>query len=190
MLLRVKDFATERGVSESIIYRHIRNHREELGDMVIKKAKATYLTEEGQEYIKSLMMEQPLVVGDPETQAELADLKERYNQKEREWLAVVGELKMIQTQLTSAEETRRLIEEARDEYKARADLKEQELAEANQALGATRQEVNQLRSEKSQQEQELADSRKELDQLRMENERLRSRKWYTVLGDALFKRGV
>lgn len=59
MLLKVKDFATERCVSESIIYRHIRNHREELGENVFKKGKSTYITEEGQAFIRSLMFDQP-----------------------------------------------------------------------------------------------------------------------------------
>ena len=59
MLLKVKDFATERCVSESIIYRHIRNHREELGENVYKKGKSTYITEEGQAFIRSLMFDQP-----------------------------------------------------------------------------------------------------------------------------------
>lgn len=63
MQLKVKDFASEMGVSESIVYRHIRQHREDLGDRVIKKAKATWITDEGQQYLRNLMIQhEPSVV--------------------------------------------------------------------------------------------------------------------------------
>lgn len=64
MQLLVKDFAKELGCSDSIVYRHIRNHREELGDRIIKKAKQTWITEEGQEFIRSLMIQQPIVISE------------------------------------------------------------------------------------------------------------------------------
>lgn len=76
MDLKIKDFATSQGVSESIIYRHIRQHKEALGDRVVKRGNATWLTDEGQEYIRGLMVQQPIVVGDGETQRELEKLKE------------------------------------------------------------------------------------------------------------------
>ncbi len=76
MDLKIKDFAAAQGVSESIIYRHIRQHKEALGDRVIKRGNATWLTEEGQEYIRGLMIQQPIVVGDAETQREVERLRE------------------------------------------------------------------------------------------------------------------
>lgn len=84
MDLKIKDFAAAQGVSESIIYRHIRQHKEALGDRVIKRGNATWLTEEGQEYIRGLMIQQPIVVGDTEVyrkvdalQAEVLRLHEK-----------------------------------------------------------------------------------------------------------------
>lgn len=64
MDMKVKDFAAQLGVSDSIIYRHIRNHREELENWVLKKAKATWLTDEAQEFIRNLMVQQPIVVNE------------------------------------------------------------------------------------------------------------------------------
>lgn len=76
MDLKIKDFAAAQGVSESIIYRHIRQHKNALGDRVVKRGNATWLTDEGQEYIRGLMIQQPIVVGDAETQREVERLKE------------------------------------------------------------------------------------------------------------------
>ena len=74
MQLKVKDFAAQQGVSESIIYRHIRQHREELGEGVIKKPKATWLTDEAQDYLRGLMVQPPPpVIGDAQTAQELAE---------------------------------------------------------------------------------------------------------------------
>ena len=75
MDLKIKDFAAAQGVSESIIYRHIRQHKEALGDRVIKRGNATWLTEEGQEYIRGLMIQQPIVVGDADTHRRVEDLQ-------------------------------------------------------------------------------------------------------------------
>lgn len=73
-MITVKDFAKQQGCGESIVYRHIRQHREELGDMVQKLNRKTWLTDEGQEFIRGLMIQQPLVVS--ETSDEIARLKE------------------------------------------------------------------------------------------------------------------
>lgn len=61
-MITVKDFAKQQGCGESIVYRHIRQHREELGDMVQKLNRKTWLTDEGQEFIRGLMIQQPLTV--------------------------------------------------------------------------------------------------------------------------------
>lgn len=74
MEITAKEFAAQQGVSDSIIYRHIRNHKEALGDRVFKRGKATWLTEEGQAYIKELMTMQPLIIKD--NSKEIEDLKE------------------------------------------------------------------------------------------------------------------
>lgn len=75
MRVKVKDFALSKGVSASIVYRHIREHREELGDSVIKEPKATWLTDEAQNYLSSLMVSNPIVIGDSEHLRELEELR-------------------------------------------------------------------------------------------------------------------
>lgn len=85
MHLKVKDFASQQGVSESIIYRHIRQHREELGEGVIKKPKATWLTDEAQDYLRGLMVQPPPpVIGDSQMAHELAEAEAEIKRLSRE----------------------------------------------------------------------------------------------------------
>lgn len=104
MLLRVKDFASERGVSESIIYRHIRNHREELGENVYKKGKSTYITEEGQAFIRSLMFDQPVNdVIDTTLVCKIAELETKLKEKE-DYIKVIEASNLLkQTRLNDLE---------------------------------------------------------------------------------------
>lgn len=64
MELKVKDFAIQMGVTDSIIYRHIRNNRDKLGDGVQKRGKSTWLNDAAQAFIKDLMIKQPYPVSD------------------------------------------------------------------------------------------------------------------------------
>ena len=61
-MITIKDFAAQQSCGESIVYRHIRNHKEDLGDRVQKIHGKTWLTAEGAEYIRSLMTQQPINV--------------------------------------------------------------------------------------------------------------------------------
>ena len=63
-MITIKDFAAQQGCSETIVYRHIRNHKEALGDRVQKTHGKTWLTDEGAEYIRSLMTQAPIVVSE------------------------------------------------------------------------------------------------------------------------------
>lgn len=77
MRVKVKDFAQSKGVSASIVYRHIREHREELGDSVVKEPKATWLTDEAQNYLSSLMVSSPIILSTSEHLRELEELREK-----------------------------------------------------------------------------------------------------------------
>lgn len=63
-MITIKDFAAQQGCSETIVYRHIRNHKDALGDRVQKAHGKTWLTDEGAEYIRSLMTQAPIVVSE------------------------------------------------------------------------------------------------------------------------------
>jgi len=139
MELKVKDFAAMQGVSDSIIYRHIRQHKEALGDRVIKRGNATWLTEEGQEYIRGLMTQQPIVVGDAETHRKVEDLLE----ENRNLLKALNgakdriiEMQGVQARLEAAEKETKLLEgfiqDAKVEIRTLTEEKTEEVAKAKQ----------------------------------------------------------
>ena len=70
-MISIRDFAAQQGCGESIIYRHIRKHKEALGDRVQKAHGKTWLTDEGAEYIRALMKQQPVVVSEGSEETEL-----------------------------------------------------------------------------------------------------------------------
>lgn len=61
MVLLVKDFAAQQGVSTAIVYKHLKNHQAELEGLVIKKPKQTLLTDEAQEYLKNIMLDRTVL---------------------------------------------------------------------------------------------------------------------------------
>lgn len=77
-MISIKDFAKGQGCSETIVYRHIRNNKKELGSNVQKLHGKTWLTDEGAELIRSLMKQQPLVISD--TNEEIKRLQEENRQ--------------------------------------------------------------------------------------------------------------
>lgn len=146
MQLKVKDFAAQMGVSESIIYRHVRQNQEELGDWVIKKPKATWLTDEAQDFIRNLMIQTPPVaVTDVQTAAELAEARKEIERLHKELEAALKEAKELQGVrglLAAAETERKLLAESRDDFKqqaidARQDAKEARLEADEQKRIAT-----------------------------------------------------
>ena len=139
MQLLVKDFAKELGCSDSIVYRHIRNHREELGDRIIKKAKQTWITEEGQEFIRGLMIQQPIVISEVGFTQSLEQL-ERENSVLKDKLIAMHETlqaaqlqieegRRVQLALEASEDEKKTLTVSRDEYKAQAEQTAREAAQ-------------------------------------------------------------
>lgn len=91
MDLKVKDFAAAQGVTDSIIYRHIRAHKEALGENVYKQGKSTWLTDAGQAYIKDLMIKQPYLVSDTGINLKIYELEQENNRLYRENAALANE---------------------------------------------------------------------------------------------------
>lgn len=172
MQLLVKDFAKELGCSDSIVYRHIRNHREELGDRIIKKAKQTWITEEGQEFIRGLMVQQPIVVSEAGFAQNLEQLERENSVLKDKLIAMHETLQAAQLQieegrraqlaLEASEGEKKMLTASRDEYKARAEQTAQEAAQER------------LRADKAEEEARLL--REQLDRPLTFRERLRGRR--------------
>lgn len=157
MQLLVKDFAKELGCSDSIVYRHIRNHREELGDRIIKKAKQTWITEEGQEFIRGLMIQQPIVISEAGFAQSLEQL-ERENSVLKDKLITMHETlqaaqlqieegRRAQLALEASRVEKEALQTARDEYQAKAEQTALEAAQERQRAEEAEAEAQRLREE-------------------------------------------
>lgn len=61
MLMLVKDFAAQQGVSAAVIYKHLKTHQSDLEGLVVKKPKQTLLTDEAQEYLRGIMVDRTVL---------------------------------------------------------------------------------------------------------------------------------
>lgn len=168
MQLLVKDFAKSLGVSESIIYRHIRNHREDLGDRIIKKAKQTWITDEGQEYIRGLMIQTPIVVGDADTAMQVAQLhaeNEKLLRELKDTYKTIADLGDVKGRLEAAEADRKALEASRDECKVERDIYKE--AAENAAQTAAKEAERAARAEA-----ERDAIKKERDRVIVENKKI------------------
>lgn len=144
----VRDYATQNGVSDSIIYRHIRNHRQELDGLVIKRGRQTWITDAGQDFLRQLMTQRPLVLADGSSRDELNRLKAEVDRLKDALLAaqeviighqaLLAEAEQAKAALTASEALLSALEAERDSYKAQADKVVQEAQEMARELAQER----------------------------------------------------
>lgn len=141
-MITVKDFAQMQGCSETIIYRHIRKHKTELGDNIQKRNGKTWITEDGVEFIRNLMMKDPIVVSDNNAEVEMWRKKyEEAIEAQNKYLAQVTPLLAKASEQIQLAERSKLNQERADALEAQnADLsveienKDKELEEVKELL--------------------------------------------------------
>lgn len=76
-MIKLQDFAVECGVTDRQVQRLLKKYEEDLtGHFERKGANGTWLDEEACQILRGRMKQQPIVVGDAETQREVERLKE------------------------------------------------------------------------------------------------------------------
>lgn len=145
-MISVKEFAFENKVSESIVYRHIRNHKEELGDRVQKAHGRTWLTDEGVNFIKNLMTQQTIVR--EKANDVVRQLENELRLKNASIEAQANIIKSLERDLIDFEKNKQLLAEHNDKIVA-LEAKNDDLSHVNEELGQkvaeakkTAQEVN------------------------------------------------
>lgn len=82
-MLKLQDFAREKGVTDKAIYKHLQKHAAELDGHIEKRGKnGTWLDEYAQEYISGLMITNPTVVADNSLQRRIDELEQRIERKD------------------------------------------------------------------------------------------------------------
>lgn len=149
MDLKVKDFASQHGVSESIIYRHIRQHKEALGDRVVRRGNATWLTDEGQDYIRGLMTQQPVVVGDTAQIYEVEELRRTVSTLQDKLIGAQERLLAAQEAINEGNAIRMALaaaETERDNLSKDVEKARLEAAEARQSEQEASKRIQELQS--------------------------------------------
>lgn len=151
-MIKLQDFARECGVTDRAIQKHLKNHEAHLEGHFERRGKnGTWLDQTAQEYIRSLMVQQPIVVGDAETHREVEALKE----ENRALLKALNgakdriiELQDTRLQLEAAERETKILEgfvaDAKAEIRTLTEEKVAEVAAAREE--ATRATEERFRS--------------------------------------------
>lgn len=163
-MIKLQDFARECGVTDRMIQKHLKNHEKELSGHFERRGKnGTWLDEHAQSYIRGLMVQQPVVVGDVEQLRERERLKAENDELLREnkelWkqVAELAQWKADNAQAIAAAAQQQLmledkakeieilegfIRDAKAEIEALNEEKRAEAAAAQQA----REELDRIRS--------------------------------------------
>lgn len=166
---KLQDFATECGVTDRAIQKHLKKHESELaGHFERKGPNGTWLDDFAQEYIRSLMVQQPVVLHD--NIAEVQELRAKLEDKQNKIELLQGFL------LDAKDEIKTLTDE---KYALVAENRRITLLEADNANKG--KELAQAREEAQTASDELTAARAELETLRKENDKLRNRKWYQMI---------
>lgn len=147
-MIKLQDFARECGVTDRAIQKHLKNHEKNLEGHFERRGKnGTWLDQTAQDYIRSLMVQQPIVVGDAETHREVEELKE----ENRALLKALNgakdriiELQDTRLQLEAAERETKLLEgfvaDAKAEIRTLTEQKAAEVAAARQEAAKVTEE--------------------------------------------------
>lgn len=95
-MIKVKDFAASKGVTDKAIYKHLAKHKEALEGHVEKRGKnGTWMDEYACAYITNLMIVNPIVVGEASQQAEIEKLKAEIDRLKNDLIVSEREGKLI-----------------------------------------------------------------------------------------------
>lgn len=140
-MITVKDFAKMQGCSETIIYRHIRNHKTELGEDIQKANGKTWITDQGVEFLRSLMMKDPIVISDNSDEVEKwRNMYEKALEAQNQYMAQVTPL------LAKATEQIQLAERSKQNQE-RADALEAQNADLSLEIENKDKELDELKEQ-------------------------------------------
>ncbi len=182
-MIKLQDFARDCGVTDRAIQKHLKKHEKELeGHFHRRGPNGTWLDETAQSYIRSLMKESPVIVGDTLQQQEVETLRKQ--------VAVLQE-KLIESQekhisyvehttdlLNAAAENQKLLEASKaSENALRDDLsaERQKNEELVQELEKTQEKANTAVLRAVGAEADLEDVQKRLEKAETDLEAMKNR---------------
>ena len=166
---KLQDFATECGVTDRAIQKHLKKHEAELiGHFERKGPNGTWLDEYAQEYIRGLMIQQPIVLQD--NVAEVQELRLRLTEKQDKIENLQDRIIDLQGQLQTAQlQTAQIAL-----LEADIERRNKDLAQAQQAAQTASDELTAAHAE-------LEATREQLSKALEEKSELEKRKWWQLL---------
>ena len=124
-MIHLHDFATQQGVTDRAIQKHLKTYAAELEGLYERKGpNGTWLTDEAVEFLRSKMKQAPIVVGDSQIYQEKAEVEAENKallQELKEAYKEIAELRPAQALLEAAQRETLLLEEAKEEQTKKID---------------------------------------------------------------------
>lgn len=157
MLITIKDYAKQKGVSYEAIRKQIKRYEEELKDHLQKQNRFLMLDEEAVKFLDERRAENPVIVYEQNKDEELEQLRQQNNMLLVQMNQVQAQLGKVQQQLIGEmEKTKALTSEKVQylEYKAQSEAREKQVkdltAEREQAKAMASQQEALLRLKEQQ----------------------------------------
>jgi len=157
MLITIKDYAKQKGVSYEAIRKQIKRYEEELKDHLQKQNRFLMLDEEAVKFLDERRAENPVIVYEQNKDEELEQLRQQNNMLLVQMNQVQAQLGKVQQQLIGEmEKTKALTSEKVQylEYKAQSEAREKQVkdltAEREQAKAMVSQQEALLRLKEQQ----------------------------------------
>lgn len=88
-MIKLNDFAQEKGVSRQAIYKHLNKHKDILQEHIEKRGKnGTWLDDYACDFISNLMITNPVILGESKQQEEIEKLKQENNELKNKLIEV------------------------------------------------------------------------------------------------------
>lgn len=176
-MIKLQDFAHQKGVTDKAIYKHLNKHREQLEGHYEKRGKnGTWLDDFACQYISDLMVSNPVVVDDGTLQRFQAEVERLKNDREQLMMGLLAAKNEI-NRLTIENKDMAIREASVKLIEAQKEFSDKERDQAKAALAQAQKQSAEITAA-------LAEERAARERLEDEVEHLKSRSFW----DRLFNR--
>lgn len=148
-MVTIRDYAGQRGVTYEAVRQQIKRYRPELEGHIHQEGRTQYLDDAAVAILDNYRAKNPVVVYEKGREDRIKELEAALDEYKTRLISVQEQLLQMgdmRVQLQAAETRQLLLEESREEFKARAAAAEQEAAAAKAELDDARAELNRLKN--------------------------------------------
>lgn len=110
-MIKLQDFAKQKGVTDRAIQKHLKRHENELQGHFERKGKnGTWLDDFACSYLESLMITNPVVLSDAEQQREIEELRKKITELQEQLIQSQGKTIFLVEQMTEMQSQKLFLE--------------------------------------------------------------------------------